>query len=68
VTRSQEKRLPTRLDPLVISSWQNGNGNEWAACLREYDLDVKVFTGPTQRAAINELLDYYEQDNGDLRE
>jgi hypothetical protein len=78
VTRSEEiplrdsqPRHKTRLDSLEISSWATDSpfiNSCWAACLREYDLDAKVFTGRTQREAINELLDYYEQDNGEIRE
>lgn len=40
----------------------------WVASLREYDLGVKTFSGPTQREAIDELLDYYERDDGQIRE
>jgi hypothetical protein len=67
---SQPRHL-TRLDSLEVSTWLTDSpfiDHVWGACLREYDLGSKIFTGRTQRAAINELLDYYEQDNGELRE
>jgi hypothetical protein len=65
--------MSARLDELVVSSWEDDTGLappslRWNACLRDFDLDVVVCSGPTQREAINELLDYYEQDNGELHE
>lgn len=58
------------LDMLKITSWRCDGPLDavWACCLREYDEGSKVFTGTTQRAAINELLDAYEQDDGSLSE
>ena len=58
-----------RLDQFEIHTWINEGAPvpyRWSAALREYDEGVKVFTGPTQREAIDELLDYYEQDNGEI--
>ncbi len=68
---TSQERKSSRLDSLEISTWLTDSpfiDGCWAACLREYDEGSKVFTGRTQRDAINELLDYYEQDNGELRE
>lgn len=63
--------MSTRLDKLEIHTWVGEfapRAQRWHACLREYDQGSKVFTGPDQRAAINELLDHYERDNGELHE
>lgn len=60
-----------RLNRIEISTWLNEfapNAERWSACLREYDLGTHVSTGATQRAAVNELLDFFEQDNGELHE
>lgn len=62
-------RLPERLNVLNIHSVASDiapASHRWSAMLNEYDLGTKVFSGPTQREAINELLDYYEQGNGEL--
>lgn len=59
-----------RLTRIEISAWVGEfapASQRWHTCLGDYDLGTKIFTGPTQREAINELLDYYEQDNGELR-
>jgi len=56
---------------MEIHTWINVSAPpqaRWSASLREYDLGVRTFNGHTQRGAINELLDYYEQDNGEIRE
>lgn len=71
MTSSHTERKPKRLDHIEISTWTSDLApvsGRWAACLREYDMDAKVFTGASQREAINELLDYYEQDNGEICE
>jgi hypothetical protein len=65
--------VSARLDKLVVSSWEDDTGLappslRWNACLRDYDEGAHVSSGPTQRKAIDELLDYYEQDSGELRE
>lgn len=55
---------------LEIHTWINGlapPSYRWNAMLGEYDLGVRIFTGATQREAINELLDYFEQDNGEIK-
>lgn len=62
------ERTTERLDVLDIHTWQTGGpaNMAWAACLGEYDEGKRVFTGRWQREAIDELLDHYEQDNGEL--
>lgn len=59
-------------DPPVIElhTWMNDGAppeHRWSAAFFEFDLGVKVYTGRTQREAINELLDAHEQDNGEIR-
>lgn len=62
------ERTPKRLDTLDIHTWQTGGWSReaWGACLGDYDEGTRVFTGATQREAVDELLDYYEQNNGEL--
>lgn len=58
------------LDQFHVYTWQNVYApadQRWSAALSEPDLDVKSYTGRTQREAVNELLDSVEQDNGELR-
>lgn len=49
-------------DMLKISTWRDDGG--WHACRGEYDLDTSVFTGKTERQAIDELLDNFELVDG----
>jgi hypothetical protein len=60
--------MSQRLDNLDIHTWETGGPADmrWAACLGEYDEGTRVFSGATQREAVNELLDSYEQDNGEI--
>lgn len=69
MSTSQETSKRSWLHKLEISSWRCDGPPDavWACCLREYDEGSKVFTGATQREAVNELLDYYEGDDGALR-
>jgi hypothetical protein len=57
------------LAQLEVHLWLTGGprSHQWGACLGYYDEGTPTFTGATQREAVNELLDYYEQDNGELR-
>jgi hypothetical protein len=60
-----------RLDVLDIHTWKDDcdpTRTPWRACLGEYDEGTRVFSGGTQREAIDDLLDYYEQDNGELHQ
>lgn len=71
MTSLQEKRSSPPLGVMELHTWINvyaPKDQRWSASLREYDLGVEVFTGRTQRAAIDELLDSIEQDDGSLRE
>lgn len=64
------ERGTSRLDKLQISTWINEYADQrarWSACLGEYDQGVHVSYASTQRKAVDELLDWYEQDNGELR-
>lgn len=71
MSHSQSKKSSPPLGVMEIHTWINVSAPpqaRWSASLREYDLGVRTFNGHTQRGAINELLDYYEQDNGEIRE
>ena len=57
-----------RLDELRITTWFDDIGRCWCACFGDYDEGVRICSGTTQRDAINELLDYYEQDNGEIHQ
>lgn len=66
---SQSTSASARLDKFEIHTWIDHGcpfEDKWRAALHEYDEGVHVATGRTQREAINELLDYYEQDNGEI--
>jgi len=55
---------------IEISTWDSDiapKSARWNACLNEYDLGTSVFTGATEREAVNELLDSIEQDSGELQ-
>lgn len=59
------------LGVIELHTWINVNApasDRWSASIREYDLGTKTFSAPTQRAAIDLLLDYYENDAGELHE
>lgn len=52
-----------------IETWQNEfapSPQRWSACLGEYDQGKHVATGTTEREAVNELLDYHEQSDGNI--
>lgn len=69
-TRRQETRKASRTRMVVdIHTWIDDlapASHRWMACIGEYDEGTKVFSGRTQREAIDDLLDYHEQDNGEL--
>lgn len=62
--------MAERLKILDIHTWETGGPADmrWGACLGEYDEGTRVFTGPTQRKAVDVLLDDYEQQNGELHQ
>jgi hypothetical protein len=63
--------VSARLQSLDIHTWFSDLAPpeaRWHACLGEYDEGKHVETGPTQRKAVDELLDYHEQNNGEIHQ
>lgn len=49
-----------------ITIWEDEMSGDWCACRGDYDEGAHVATGGTMREAIDELLDYHEDDQGEF--